>query len=487
MRIINQMKTILFFQILILIHIQSISADSFDIPEFETLISKIFEKLEPECYVDLTSTLSENEKFKPEKEKNYSWLFDFMGKGFNDIGDECECRFAMKSNTTFLLFYFHDLNLTALLDADSELIEYLEIKNYTYGLCIMTSCADTVIKYFRIFLDFVNYINTNIESKNDIVSFIVSNNDYLNESNVNSFNSTIINVQQCPNEQTKTQKQILLWFLIGLVLVKLIGAFVRIFTIPKGYDKYIAEKLNKEEKLNDGKADAEEKSNFLSKNKFNEPVDSESMTKDYNPLFDFSEKMPLKIRALRFFDLINDLYYLSSKRNRYYNDSGIEILVFLRAFMIFCIIFSNTFTSLIRLPSEEIINSGFFKHWLNILFRLSNNGFTCWIFLEAAYTTYKLLFFITTEMFLYYCKPEFQRMNYELQLLLIFLKFIVLLIPKLAFFLFIYSFIYYRIEDYEFTSNSPATFRYVFMNLFKEKIECGNLGTIFENTFSHNK
>ena len=439
MKMINLIKIILFFQILILIHTQSNStnsSNSSNTPNFEDLIGKIFAKLEPECYQDLNYTFYGDDKYKQEKEKNYPWLFDYMGKGFNDIGDECECRFAMKSNTTYLLLYFHDLNLTALLDADRDLIDYLEIKNYTYGLCIMTSCADTVVKYFRIFLDFINYINTNAENKTDIVSFIVSNNEKLNDSVAYSFNSTIINVNQHRNEETKTQKQVLLWLLIGLCFIKLVGAFIRIFTIPKGYDKYIAEKINKEEKLKDGKADVEEKSNFLSKNKFNEPVDSESMTKDYNPLFDFSEKMPLKVRTLRFFDLINDLYYLSSKRNRYYNDSGLEILVFHRAIMIFCLIFSHTFTSLIRLPSEEIINSSFFKSWLNILFRLSNNGFTCWIFLEAAYTTYKLLSFITTEMFLHYCKPEFQRMNYELKLLLIFLKFIVLLLPKFVFFFF---------------------------------------------------
>ena len=489
MKMINLIKIILFFQILILIHTQSNStnsSNSSNTPNFEDLIGKIFAKLEPECYQDLNYTFYGDDKYKPEKEKNYPWLFDYMGKGFNDIGDECECRFAMKSNTTYLLLYFHDLNLTALLDADRDLIDYLEIKNYIYGLCIMTSCADTVVKYFRIFLDFINYINTNAENKNDIVSFIASNNEKLNDSVAYSFNSTIINVYQHPNDKTKTQKQVLLWLLIGLCFIKLVGAFIRIFTIPKGYDKYIAEKINKEEKLKDGKVDIEEKSNFLSKNKFNEPVDSESMTKDYNPLFDFSEKMPLKVRALRFFDLINDLYYLSSKRNRYYNDSGLEILVFHRAIMIFCLIFSHTFTSLIRLPSEEIINSSFFKSWLNILFRLSNNGFTCWIFLEAAYTTYKLLSFITTEMFLHYCKPEFQRMNYELKLLLIFLKFIVLLLPKFVFFFFIYTFIYYRIEDFEFTSNSPATFRYVFMNLFKEKITCGKLGTLGEGMFNSN-
>ena len=288
MKMISLIKIILFFQILILIHTQSNStnsSNSSNTPNFQDLIGKIFAKLEPECYQDLNYTFYGDDKYKQEKEKNYPWLFDYMGKGFNDIGDECECRFAMKSNTTYLLLYFHDLNLTALLDADKNLIDYLEIKNYTYGLCIMTSCADTVVKYFRIFLDFINYINTNAENKTDIVSFIASNNEKLNDSVAYSFNSTIINVYQHPNDKTKTQKQVLLWLLIGLCFIKLVGAFIRIFTIPKGYDKYIAEKINKEEKLKDGKVDIEEKSNFLSKNKFNEPVDSESMTKDYNPLF----------------------------------------------------------------------------------------------------------------------------------------------------------------------------------------------------------
>ena len=481
MKMIKQIKLISVFLILILL-IQTKAQES-DLVDFELLVTKIFEKLEPECFADISSSMDGEEKAKPEKEKNYSWLFDYMGKGFNDIGDECECRFAMKSNTTYLLLYLHNLNLTALLDADLALINYLEIKNYTYGLCIMTSCADAVVKYAKILLEFINFINTNKNATKDIVSFIVSNNDKLNSS---FDNSTIINVDQIKNEKTKIGKQVLLWLLLGLATVKLIGGFIRVFSLPKGYDKYIAEKLNKEEKLKVGKGDFEEKSNFLSKNKFNEPVDSESMTKDYNPLFDFSEKMPMKVRALRFFDLINDLYYLSSKRNRYYNDSGIEILVFNRAIIIFCLIFSHTFTSLIKLPSEEIINSNFFKSWLNILYRLSNNGFTCWIFLEGAYTTYKLLCFVTTEMFLHYCQQESERMNYQIKLLLIFLKFIVILIPKFIFFLFIYSFIYYRIEDFEFTSNSPATYRYIFMNLFKEKIKCERVNTIGEGMFTQN-
>ena len=481
MRNTNQIKLISIFLILILF-IQTGGQEQ-DRLDFGELLLRIFEKLERECFNDFQSILNGEERKKQEKDKNYSWIFDYMGKGFNDIGDESECRNSMKANTTFLLLYSHELNLTGLLEADKALIYFLDIKNYTYGLCIMTSCAPIVVKYLRILLEFVNYINTNDATKDDIVSFIISNNPNLTESIVNS---SIVNVDTMAHNGTYSLKSAILWTLVALGVIKLFGGFIRIFTIPKGYDKYIAEKLNKEGDDKDDKFDSEEKSNFLSKSKFNEPIDSESMTKDYNPLFDLSEKMPKKIRLLRLFDLINDFNYLTSKRNRYYNDSGLEILIFNRALMVFCLIFSHTFTSLITLPSEEIINSSFFKSWMNIFFRFSNNALTCWIFLEAAYTTYKLLCFITSEMFLHFCKPESQRMNYELKLLITFLKFIVLLLPKAIFFTFIYTFIYYRIEDYESTSNSPATFRYIFMNLFKEKIKCDGIESTADKLFSNN-
>ena len=290
MRNTNQIKLISIFLILILF-IQTGGQEQ-DRLDFGELLLRIFEKLERECFNDFQSILNGEERKKQEKEKNYSWIFDYMGKGFNDIGDESECRNSMKANTTFLLLYSHELNLTGLLEADKALIYFLDIKNYTYGLCIMTSCAPIVVKYLRILLEFVNYINTNDATKDDIVSFIISNNPNLTESIVNS---SIVNVDTMAHNGTYSLKSAILWTLVALGVIKLFGGFIRIFTIPKGYDKYIAEKLNKEGDDKDDKFDSEEKSNFLSKSKFNEPIDSESMTKDYNPLFDLSEKMPKKI------------------------------------------------------------------------------------------------------------------------------------------------------------------------------------------------
>ena len=237
MRNTNQIKLISIFLILILF-IQTGGQEQ-DRLDFGELLLRIFEKLERECFNDFQSILNGEERKKQEKEKNYSWIFDYMGKGFNDIGDESECRNSMKANTTFLLLYSHELNLTGLLEADKALIYFLDIKNYTYGLCIMTSCAPTVVKYLRILLEFVNYINTNDATKDDIVSFIISNNPNLTESIVNS---SIVNVDTMAHNGTYSLKSAILWTLVALGVIKLFGGFIRIFTIPKGYDKYIAEK-----------------------------------------------------------------------------------------------------------------------------------------------------------------------------------------------------------------------------------------------------
>ena len=94
--------------------------------------------------------------------------------------------------------------------------------------------------------------------------------------------------------------------------------------------------------------DIEEQLNLSSKSKINEPLNDESNTKEYNPLFDFSDKLPKGFRILRVFDIINDIYYLTSKRNRYFNDNDLEVIAFNRAIVVFSLVFSHTFSAYSR-------------------------------------------------------------------------------------------------------------------------------------------
>ena len=309
------------------------------------LAINIFKKLEEECFVELEGLFHERIKF--EKDKRYPWLMDSIGKGINDIGDEIECLYSLQ-NTTFFLVNFYQLDLSKILDNDQHLINFLDIKNFTLGFCLMYKCRDAFRRYLKLIAEFVNFVATHETADDNLVR-------YIEDSRINGSESW--NAYNTEALDTYSWKKAI-GFIIGIFsAIKLLGGIIRTFVLPKGYDKYIAEKLNKsnknEENMNN---DIEEKTNLSNKNKFNEALNEERNNKDYNPLFDFSEKLPIKIRILRIFDLFNDLHYLTSKRNRYYNDLGLEVIVFLRALMIMGVVFSNTFSAQVALPSEEIIN-----------------------------------------------------------------------------------------------------------------------------------
>ena len=90
--------------------------------------------------------------------------------------------------------------------------------------------------------------------------------------------------------------------------------------------------------------------------------------------------------------------FLSTRRNRYYNDDGLEIIILLRTIVLFFFIFNTTFNSLLNFPSRDILNKAFFSSNSLFFYRFSTNSGICWIFLEAAFSTYKLMKFIEKKM-----------------------------------------------------------------------------------------
>ena len=464
-------------QILVLINLSNAQDDTSNTPvdiNSLTLFYKIFETLEPVCLTEFDHIFKREEKNKDEKDKKYPWILDCVGKGLDDIGNEVECLYSMNTNTTFLMVRYLNMNISAFSEAEQPLIKFLEINKYAYGVCIMNPCVDAIKRIVIVLTNFLNYVSTNKISNESRVLFIKSHKGEKNSDNVN--NDTDL--------ETLSLKVFFICLFLLLVVLKILGSFIRIFIIPKGYEKYIAEKLNKSNSQEKEKYDIEEKAVFTSKIKFIEPTAEESNTKIYNPLFDFSDKLSKKVRTLRFFDILNDFHYLITYRNRYFDDSGLDVIIFNRALIIFFLIFSYTFSTLIVIPSEEIINKRFFKSWMNVLYRISNNASVCWIFSEGVYTTYKLLSFITSEMLIYYNKEGRKKVNLKIKLLIIYSKFLILLIAKILVFIIIYYAIYYKIEDYRFCSNSPATFKYIIENILKEKIECDSIFSIFNFGFS---
>ena len=454
--------------------------------DYFTLALRIFQSLEAECFPELNHSYSQRMTF--EKDKKYPWITDSVGKGINDIGDEVECLKSLK-NTTFFMVNFYKMNLSQILENDKYLMRFLDIKNFSLGICIMSDCNEAFKRYVPIIGDFINFIASNKSADNkegDLVTFIenssTNRSKIEDENNNNNTKNNSIDVSKDINLPTSKSKKAFLIILLVWGGIKILAGILRIIFIPKGYDKYVAEKIN--QLNNEENIDIEEKTNLAQKNKFNEPISDESNTKEYNPLFDFSERLPIIIRILRFFDIINDIHYLSSKRCRYFNDTGLDIINFNKAIVIFFLVFSNTFSALISLPSEEIINASFFKSLLNIIYRLSNNALICWGFLEGAYTTYKLMSFISSEMFVYYAQSDRRHVKFLLKLFIIYGKFIILLIPRCATFFIIFFVFYYKIEDFRSFVEAKATYHHIITNIFKFGIRCDSNMTIFENSFN---
>ena len=123
--------------------------------------------------------------------------------------------------------------------------------------------------------------------------------------------------------------------------------------------------------------------------------------KEYSPVFDLSIYFPKYLRIMKFFDFFNDCMLLCTRRNRYYNDNGLEIIIFIRVIALFFYIFATTFNSLLALPSVDILNKAFYSSNSLFFYRYSTNAGVCWIFLEAAYAAYKLMKFINEKMIEY--------------------------------------------------------------------------------------
>ena len=404
-----------------------------------------------QCQKDLENAL---DKEIMEKDKKYPWLMDSLGKGINDLGDEIECRNSLidtvfviaklQKEAVYSLFYYND----------TTLMRYLEISNFATGMCLIKCCKEIIETEVAIWFDkIINATNNNIEIKG-------------NHS---------ITYEESEDNNKKFKYALFLMFLIYIV-IKLSFGLLRLILVPKGYDKYATDYLEKQGKLenidNEEKMVIQDGSEILKK-------ETNISFKSY---FDYSSFLPPKYKIMKFFDLINDINLITTKKNKYYNDNNIETLILMRNLVIYFLVFSGTFTALLSIPSKDVFSKYYFETIWICIFKISINSLTCWIVLEAAYTTFKLLNYIKAQII----ENNIRKKNLKTELFKIFGKFMILFIPKIIVFFIIYYSFYYKIEEFQYMIEAKATYNYIAEKIIKVNIKCaGNPFKIFNfNIFS---
>ena len=411
------------------------------------IIRNTFKSLYPNCSKSLDKMFP-NTKITL---SNFPFLQN-IGKGLNDLGDEIECHHALNNGTYVIV----DIGTAYITNKyEKRLIEFLNINHYSLGACITEECEEP---FDRIIKTLLNFQDKRMDSNDSNIT-----------NGINSTNNSNIYIEEEDISNTNATKVIIILIICYLIL-KIIAGFIRLIYIPKGYEKYASKIMRKNEEK-PPLEDAEEKLIKFSSKRTNSVIDLGTII--YEPKYDLSEKYPLYLRIFRFFDIFNDIMYLTTRINRYYNDKGLETLNFLRTIVLYFLIFYNTFTSLFKLPSRDILNQTFFSSKRVLFYRLSTHAITCWIFLEAAYSSYKLMQFIKTEMFKYYKKMKMNNnKNLALRLLKIFGTFILHFIPKFFMFLFCYFFFYYDIVKFKSWFNAKITYEYLTKRVIAKDIEC---------------
>ena len=425
------------------------------------LLSEDSQAFDKNCSDELFHEIGDNssEKYIENVNKTYPWILDYFGKALNDLGDEIECIKSLK-NTTFLICELY--TYAFIYDYDLNMIDFLGIKNFTIGVCLINSCTELFKNYFNRIINLIDYIY----NKTKILDENMNKTKFYDE-----------------EPDLNNISYILIVCSIFYIILKLIIGLFRLMLYPKGYAKYAFQLLQEKNKFDN--SDTEENKAFFPNNQNNDLLLNEEVDNSKNLYLD--SYLPKKIRVLKFFDFFNDFTLLTTKRNRYYNDNGLETILFMKVIAILFLIFYGTFITLVSLPSKDIFNREFFKSSYTCIFKMSINSLTCLIMLEGAYTTNKLVNYIKAQILESYLITK-KKPKIEIQLLIVYGKFIIFFIPKIFLFYIIYYVFYYNVEGFKSFHQANKTFHYLIHNIVKEDKECGvNPFSIFNiNIFSTN-
>jgi len=409
--------------------------------DYLNLLIKIISNIKPECSSELENYYNKSKnKFSLSK---YPLMVEYIGKSINELGDEIECRQIFKDyNLTYTLAKLNPSFLTN--KTDKELLNFLEVRDICIGFCIPKSCKEPVVKVLKLFM---NISDDDIRNNNQ-TSYKINNDSFL--------------IEEEPSKGDYNFIQNLSYLVLYYLIIKMITGIIRKIICVKGYDKY-ANKLLKDQGITD-QLENDDKENLVY-------LDNNEEPNNYNPKFDFTSSLPLYLRFVKFLDFFNDLHYFFSKRNRYFNDNGLESINFIRAIVLYLLIFSNTSNSLLSLPLRDILNKSLINTITILSIRISSVSLNYWIVLEAAYTSFKLMKFIKAQMFIYHKK---NKKNFNINLLIIFGKFILLFIPKIYIFLLCYYIFYYKVIEFKILFKAKTTFEYIINYVLKRDITCSN-------------
>ena len=433
--------------------------------KFQDIISSLFDTFYSNCSKELEQLNPNDTKINKRYSKTkYPFLIDYIGKTLNDLADEIECQNSFDNNVYYAIVVIQVKNFIN--SVDFQLMKFLNLTHFCVGGCVTKNCFYPL----RQLLDVVGTINNNLDTSSNNIYIKNTSNEKFIYFGVNESTFEKEDYSKYPINYTN-YKVAISWIILFYFILKIGVGIFRLIYIPKGYERQAIKYIKSQNIEN------------LSLIQHNNQEGRTSNLGEYDPNFDFSSKYPLSFKIIHMFDFFDDVMFLSTVKNKYYNDKGLESINFVRFCVLLFYVFFNTFNSLLLFPSKDILNKTFFSSYLMFIYRLSTYSLTGWIVLEAAHTSYKLIQYIKVNIF----RKENNNKILFCQFFIVYGKFILFFIPKIFMFFFSFYFFYYKVEDFRNFFDAKVTFEYIKENIINQHITPNvfpSISSIFNFSFT---
>ena len=403
-----------------------------------------------------------DEMYKSYKIFNSSGTYIFLessGKGMNDFGNEHYCwHSGIKNhngsktiekiiNPNYYILQAYLDNATQMTnDEDNLFVSFYDQPCFFVGFCLPYNCF--------------NILNKTVNNS-DFRSFMYKN-IFLSNFTLHNGKLTFEKYKK----ELKTSGNIIKYSFYVIFALKFVFGIIRFVAFNKGYERCIKKNKNKKnideliidsnnEKINkdDNKNENEENEESLSSDKIkslkgnNTKVELENeyfrytygiSTKEeddlFNPFYDSEKDLPILIKIIKVLDLFDNIKYLISVSNKYYNSCCIKRIYLIKMLVLVSSITLQLLLSQTVLPPTSFLNASVYTQKAFFVIKISVFSSVFWIVLDAMDAGFKLMSFIK--------KKKRTGKSAEIGFLS-FAQFLLFLIPKIFLFLLCYLFLHF--------------------------------------------
>lgn len=373
---------------------------------------------------------------------NNTILFDLInnsGKGLSDIGLEQECE----NNGLYYLFLQVKVNLERYLSGTEfyYLYRFLDQNSFFVGLCLPKQCINFYTRFFNRKQNskFFKYLNETIGIEK-VTNFSI-------------FESKI-------NQTFIIMYAIIISYIILKVLISIFG--------------FIMFKICEEQETIKDEMDETTSSNAINEHLHTETfifprTKKQSLTKRKN----YSEMRLFFWKIYKFIGFKSNLKYLTSIKNKYYDDTDIEYISFFRLYLLFWFIFNHNIYALIKIPHKDLNNYNFFRSIWFTFIKFSAFSIECWIMLDGLIVSYKLMSYLKKH-------GDKIHMNKEDTFgMKIFLKFYIISVSKMILFFFCFFVLHIYLGEFTGMIKDTPILQYFITKINNRKVCHKNPFSVF--------